>query len=48
MLKPDAKPGELVGVAIFEDHAAYAANADDLGQDQLYQRLRALLLSDPE
>ena len=48
LLKPDNKSGELIGVAIFQDKAAYMANADDPEQDRWYRRLRELLQADPE
>ncbi len=48
LLKPDEKSGEFVGVAVFEDRAAYMANADDPDQDAWYHKLRELLEADPE
>ena len=48
LLKPDNRPDVMIGVAVFADKASYAANADDPGQDQWYQKLRALLQADPE
>ena len=48
LLKPDNKAGELFGAAIFEDKAAYMANADDPERDRWYGRLRPLLPADPE
>ena len=47
-MKPDAKSGELIGVAVFEDKASYEANADDPEQDKWFGSLRALLTEDPE
>ena len=29
VMRPDRRPGELIGVAVFEDKASYRANADD-------------------
>ena len=48
LMKPDAGSGELVGVAVFEDKAAYEANASDPEQDRWYRSLRELLDADPE
>lgn len=48
VMKPDGKPGDLIGVAVFEDKAAYRANADDPEQDRWYRKLRELLEADPE
>ncbi len=47
VVRPDDKPGELIGVAIFEDRATYVANADDPAQHAWYLRLRDLLEADP-
>ena len=47
IMKPDRAIGELIGVAIFEDRAAYQANADNPEQDAWYRKLRALLTDDP-
>ena len=48
LLKPESRPGILIGVAVFADKASYVANSDDPGQDQWYQKLRSLLQADPE
>ena len=48
ILKPDNKPGELVGAGIFEDKEAYMANAADPEQHQWFLKLRELLEADPE
>ena len=48
LLRPDTRPDELVGVAVFQDKAAYTANAGDPDQDKWFRRLRELLQSDPE
>ena len=42
------KPGELVGVAVFDSEASYRKNAEDPAQDRWYRGLRALLEADPE
>ena len=47
-MRPDGRPGELIGVAVFEDKASYQANADDPEQERWYFRLRELLEDDPE
>ena len=47
VLKPDNKPDELVGVAIFPDKASYKANADDPEQDRWYRKMRESLSEDP-
>src|SRR5689334_17930820 len=44
----DAAPDEYYLVAVFSDKAAYVANANSPEQDAQYQRLRALLVVDPE
>jgi quinol monooxygenase YgiN len=33
---------------VFRDRASYIANAESPGQDELYQRMRAILDADPE
>ena len=48
VLKPDERPGEFIGVAIFEDKTTYTANADSPDQHAWYLRLRELLEADPE
>ena len=48
LMRPDNRTGELVGVAIFQDRAAYEANADNPAQDGWYRRLREQLEADPE
>ncbi len=47
LFKPDGKPEEFIGVAVFQDKESYAANADNPGQDAWYKELRELLVSDP-
>jgi quinol monooxygenase YgiN len=48
LFKPDGRPGELIGVAVFRDQESYRANADDPAQNAWYQRLREHLEADPE
>lgn len=48
LFRPDNRPGELIGVAIFRDRQSYVANADDPEQDAWYRRLREHLEADPE
>jgi len=48
ILAPDADPTTRWMVAIFDDEAAYRANADDPEQDAWYRRMREHLLADPE
>jgi quinol monooxygenase YgiN len=43
-----SRPGELIGVAVFDSEASYRKNANDPGQDRWYRRLRELLEADPE
>lgn len=39
---------EVWGVAVFSDEKAYRDNANDPAQDAEYQKMRALIESDPE
>lgn len=48
LLKPDNKPGEVIGIAIFSDKPSYEANAEDPEQDKWYRKMRALLEDEPE
>ena len=48
LMIPDNSIGELVGVAVFEDKAAYVANANDPAQHEAFSELRTYLLEDPE
>ena len=48
LFKPDNRPGQLIGAAIFRDRESYRANADDPEQDAWYRRLRGHLEADPE
>lgn len=41
-------PNEMVIAVVFEDKTSYFANADDPETDKWYQKVRALLESDPE
>lgn len=44
----DADPDTVILCAVFEDRAAYEANADNPEQDKWYRRFRACLAADPE
>ena len=48
LMRPDRGSGALIGVAVFQDEAAYRANADAPEQGKWYQGLRGHLESDPE
>jgi hypothetical protein len=48
VFKPKARPGELMGVVVFDSEANYYTNAADPEQDRWYRQLRELLLADPE
>jgi quinol monooxygenase YgiN len=48
ILAPDGDAGSRWLVAIFDDEAAYKANADDPEQDAWYRQMRQHLLEDPE
>jgi quinol monooxygenase YgiN len=48
LYRPEKRPGELVGVAVFRDRDAYMANANNPEQDAWYRRLRDQLEADPE
>ena len=43
VMRPENRSDELVGVAIFQDKAAYTANADDPEQHKWFLKLRELL-----
>jgi len=47
LFKPDEKPDEFIGVAVFQDKHSYLANAANPAQDAWYKELRELLVSDP-
>ena len=44
----DTGGDEVWGVAVFADEGSYRKNASSPDQDQEYQRMRALLVADPE
>lgn len=48
LLRPENRPDELIGVAIFADRESYLANASDPQQDAWYRRLRERLEADPQ
>lgn len=47
LMRPDGKPWQLVGVAVFSSKETYRANADAPEQDRWFRRLRELLVADP-
>ena len=48
LFRSRSRPGELIGVAVFDSEASYRKNANDPEQDRWYRRLRELLEADPE
>lgn len=46
-MKPDNKPGEMIGVAVFSDKKSYRANAEDPEQHKWYLKMRECLDADP-
>ncbi|MBW3634662.1 MAG: hypothetical protein KY456_16715 [Chloroflexi bacterium] len=48
LLRSERQPGDLLGVAVFDDRETYEANAADPEQDVWYRRLREALEADPE
>ena len=48
VFRMDADPGEFYLIAVFESREAYWANAESPDQNQRYQEMRALMLTDPE
>jgi heme-degrading monooxygenase HmoA len=48
LFRSRSRPGELIGVAVFDSEASYRKNANDPEQDRRYRRLRELLEADPE
>jgi len=44
----DADPSEFYLIAVFESREAYWSNAQSPDQNQRYQEMRALMLTDPE
>ena len=47
LLQSERRPGEFVGMAVFDDEKTYRANAKSQEQDDWYQRLRQVLEVDP-
>jgi quinol monooxygenase YgiN len=47
LLDSERRPGELVGVAVFDDKSSYQANASSPEQDAWYRDLREMLETDP-
>ena len=47
LLRSERRPGELIGVAVFDDERTYRANAETPEQDAWYRRLREALEADP-
>ncbi len=47
LLQSQRRPGELIGVAVFDDEQTYRANAEAPEQDAWYRRLREALEADP-
>jgi hypothetical protein len=48
LLRPSARPGELVGIALFESEYSFRREADDTARTRWLGDLRARLESDPE
>ena len=48
VLLPDDDDGTVIAAVLFEDDAAYSANAHDPATEEWYGRFRALLEDDPE
>jgi quinol monooxygenase YgiN len=48
LFRSRSRPGELIGVAVFDSETSYRRNADDPEQDRWYRQLRDLLEADPE
>ena len=48
VLLPDDDDRTVIAAILFEDDAAYSANAHDPATEQWYGRFRALLEADPE
>lgn len=48
VLLPDDDDGSVIAAILFEDDAAYSANAHDPATEEWFGRLRALLEADPE
>jgi len=48
VFRMDADASELYLIAVFESREAYWSNAQSPDQNQRYQEMRALMLTDPE
>lgn len=48
LVRSAERPGEVVGLVIFDSEANYRRNAADPEQDRWYRELRATLEADPE
>ena len=48
LFRPDNRPGEAIGVAVFASREAYRKNADDPDQDRWYRQMREHLEADPQ
>lgn len=48
VLQSTSNPGEVIGLVIFDSEASYQQSSSSPAQGQWYQKLRALLESDPE
>lgn len=48
LLKSRTRPGELIGVAVFDSEESYRKNASDPEQDRWFRELRDKLQADPE
>jgi quinol monooxygenase YgiN len=48
LLRSETRPGELLGLVVFDSRADYAKNAADPEQHRWYEQLRALLAGDIE
>lgn len=46
--KLDDEPDTLILTAVFRDKESYFANANDPAQDVWFQKIRALMVSEPE
>lgn len=47
LLRSERRSGELIGIAVFDDHATYQKNAESPEQDAWYRRIREVLQDDP-
>ncbi len=48
LLKSDSNSDQLIAVAIAPDEESYRKNADSPGQNEWYEKVRSLLVDDPE